>query len=66
MVLVASDMMAQNQGLGKFVWDMYQNGDTQSTAQIIIAVFFIGAIGFLLDRIMLVCQRLVTFEEQNI
>lgn len=66
MVLVASDMMAQNQGLGKFVWDMYQNGDTQSTAQIIIAVFFIGAIGFLLDRVMLVCQRLVTFEEQNI
>ena len=66
MVLVASDMMAQNQGLGKFVWDMYQNGDTQSTAQIIIAVFFIGAIGFLLDRVMLVCQRLVTFEEQTI
>lgn len=66
MVLVASDMMAQNQGLGKFVWDMYQNGDTQSTAQIIIAVFFIGGIGFLLDRIMLVCQRLVSFEEQAI
>ncbi|MCL4104615.1 UNVERIFIED_CONTAM: hypothetical protein GTU68_004569 [Idotea baltica] len=66
MVLVASDMMAQNQGLGKFVWDMYQNGDTQSTAQIIIAVFFIGGIGFLLDRIMLVFQRLVTFEEQTI
>ncbi len=66
MVLVAADMMAQNQGLGKFVWDMYQNGDTQSTAQIIIAVFFIGVIGFFLDRIMLVFQRLVTFEEQTI
>ena len=66
MVLIAADMMAQNQGLGKFVWDMYQNGDTMSTAQIIVAVFVIGAIGFVLDRIMLVCQRLVTFEEQNI
>jgi len=66
MVLIAADMMAQNQGLGKFVWDMYQNGDTNSTAQIIIAVFFIGGIGFFLDRIMLVCQRLVTFEEQPI
>ncbi len=66
MVLVAADMMSQNQGLGKFVWDMYQNGDTASTAQIIIAVFFIGGIGFLLDRIMLVCQRLVTFEEQTV
>ena len=59
-------MMAQNQGLGKFVWDMYQNGDTMSTAQIIVAVFVIGGIGFLLDRIMLVFQRLVTFEDQNI
>lgn len=66
MVLIAADMMAQNQGLGKFVWDMYQNGDTMSTAQIIVAVFVIGAIGFLLDRIMLVFQRLVTFEEQTI
>lgn len=66
MVLVAADMMSQNQGLGKFVWDMYQNGDTASTAQIVIAVFFIGVIGFLLDRIMLVFQRLVSFEEQTI
>ncbi|MEC5125325.1 ABC transporter permease [Verrucomicrobiales bacterium BCK34] len=66
MVLIAADMMAQNQGLGKFVWDMYQNGDTMSTAQIIVAVFVIGAVGFALDRVMLVCQRLVTFEEQSI
>lgn len=66
MVLIAADMMAQNQGLGKFVWDMYQNGDVMSTAQIIVAVFVIGGIGFLLDRIMLVCQRMVTFEEQTI
>lgn len=66
MVLIAADMMAQNQGLGKFVWDMYQNGSVMSTAQIIVAVFVIGAIGFMLDRIMLVCQRLVTFEDQVI
>ena len=33
---------------------------------LLFALFFIGAIGFLLDRIMLVCQRLVTFEEQTI
>jgi nitrate/nitrite transport system permease protein len=66
MVLIASDMMAQNQGLGKFVWDMYQNGDVMSTAQIIVAVFVIGAIGFALDRVMLVAQRLVTFDEQKV
>lgn len=66
MVLIAADMMAQNQGLGKFVWDMYQNGDTMSTAQIVVAVFIIGVIGFFLDRIMLVCQRLVTYEDQTV
>lgn len=66
MVLIAADMMAQNQGLGKFVWDMYQNGDTMSTAQIIVAVFVIGIIGFFLDRVMLVFQRLVTYEVQSV
>ncbi len=66
MVLIAADMMAQNQGLGKFVWDMYQNGDTMSTAQIVVAVFVIGVIGFFLDRLMLVCQRLVTYEDQAV
>jgi nitrate/nitrite transport system permease protein len=66
MVLIAADMMAQNQGLGKFVWDMYQNGDTMSTAQIVVAVFIIGVIGFFLDRVMLVCQRLVTYEDQTV
>ena len=40
--------------------------DTLTAAQIIVAVFVIGGIGFFLDRIMLVFQRLVTFEEQTI
>jgi len=66
MVLIAADMLAQNPGLGKFVWDTFQNGSTESMAQIVVAVFAIGIIGFALDRIMLVMQRLVTFEDQNI
>lgn len=65
MVLIAADMLAQNPGLGKFVWDTFQNGSTESMAQIIVAVFAIGFIGFILDRIMLVLQRLVTFDSQN-
>ncbi len=66
MVLIAADMLAQNPGLGKFVWDTFQNGSTESMAQIIVAVFAIGFIGFILDRIMLALQRLVTFESQNV
>jgi nitrate/nitrite transport system permease protein len=66
MVLIAADMLAQNPGLGKFVWDTFQNGSTQSMAQIIVAVFAIGFIGFILDRIMLALQRLVTFGGQTL
>jgi nitrate/nitrite transport system permease protein len=66
MVLIAADMLAQNPGLGKFVWDTFQNGSTSSMAQIVCAVFAIGIIGFFLDRIMLVLQRLASFEDQAI
>ena len=65
MVLVAADMLAQNPGLGKFVWDTFQNGSTESMAQIVVAVFTVGIIGFFLDRIMFTLQRLVSFENQT-
>ncbi len=61
MVLIAAEMLAQNPGLGKFVWDMFQNGSSHTLAQIMVAVFAIGAIGFLLDRIMLTLQKAVSF-----
>jgi nitrate/nitrite transport system permease protein len=61
MVLIAAEMLAQNPGLGKFVWDMFQNGSSQTLAQIMVAVFTIGLIGFLLDRIMLSLQKAVSF-----
>jgi nitrate/nitrite transport system permease protein len=61
MVLIAAEMLAQNPGLGKFVWDMFQNGSSQTLAQIMVAVFAIGLIGFALDRIMLSLQRAVSF-----
>lgn len=62
MVLIAAEMLAQNPGLGKFVWDMFQNGSSETLAQIMVAVFTIGTIGFLLDRVMIVFQKLVSFD----
>jgi nitrate/nitrite transport system permease protein len=62
MVLIAAEMLAQNPGLGKFVWDMFQNGSSQTLAQILVAVGTIGLIGFLLDRIMITLQQLVSFD----
>ncbi len=58
MVLIAAEMLAQNPGLGKFVWDEFQNGSSHSLARILVAVFTIGIIGFLLDRIMHSLQAL--------
>jgi len=61
MVLIAAEMLAQNPGLGKFVWDEFQNGSSESLSRIMVAVFTIGIIGFLLDRMMLAVHRLVDF-----
>jgi nitrate/nitrite transport system permease protein len=63
MVLIAAEMLAQNPGLGKFVWDEFQNGSSQSLARIMAAVVTIGLIGFLLDRVMFTFQRLVSWGE---
>jgi nitrate/nitrite transport system permease protein len=60
MVLIAAEMLAQNPGLGKFVWDEFQNGSSASLAKIMVAVLTIGIIGFLLDRIMLALQASFT------
>ncbi|QTN34958.1 ABC transporter permease [Cognatishimia activa] len=61
MVLIAAEMLAQNPGLGKFVWDEFQNGSSSSLAKIMVAVLTIGIIGFLLDRVMYAIQSLFTF-----
>ena len=63
MVLIAAEMLAQNPGLGKFVWDEFQNGSSNSLGRIMVAVFTIGIIGFLLDRVMLTLQKLFSFGE---
>jgi nitrate/nitrite transport system permease protein len=61
MVLIAAEMLAQNPGLGKFIWDEFQNGSSSSLARIMVAVFTIGFVGFLLDRVMYGLQSLFSF-----
>jgi len=60
MVLIAAEMLAQNPGLGKFVWDEFQNGNEKSLARIMVAVVVIGLIGFVLDRVMMALQSLAS------
>ncbi|MCX8048499.1 MAG: ABC transporter permease [Methylohalobius sp.] len=66
MVLIASEMLAQNPGLGKFVWDEFQNGSSDSLARILVAVFTIGIIGFGLDRLMLLLQKRVNWDKHAV
>lgn len=61
MVLIAAEMLAQNPGLGKFVWDEFQNGSSDSLAKILLAVLVIGVIGFFLDRLMFALQQAFSF-----
>ena len=63
MVLIAIELLAQSPGLGLFVWEEFQNGANDSNAKIIVAMFIIGIIGFLLDRIMLIIQNAVSFNK---
>lgn len=65
MVLIAAEMLAQNPGLGKFVWDEFQNGSSDSLARIMAAVVVIGFIGFLLDQGMLALQKHFSWDKSS-
>ena len=66
MVLIAAEMLSQNPGLGKFVWDEFQNGSSSSLSRIMVAVIVIGCIGFLLDRLILMAQRFFSWDKQAV
>ncbi|ULC60409.1 ABC transporter permease [Flaviramulus sp. BrNp1-15] len=65
MVLIAIELLAQSPGLGSFVWEEFQNGANDSNSKIIVAMFVIGIIGFLLDRLMLTIQNMVSFNKND-
>lgn len=62
MVLIAAELLSSSEGLGKFVWDQFNNGASDSFAKMVVVVFVVGAIGLALDRMMIVFQRLVSFD----
>jgi nitrate/nitrite transport system permease protein len=63
MVLIAAEMLAQNPGLGKFVWDEFQNGSSDSLGRIMAAVLVIGFIGFVLDWMMMTLQKFFSHDK---
>lgn len=63
MVLIAAEMLAQSPGLGKFVWDEFQNGSSESLSRIMTAVLVIGFIGLLLDKGMMQLQKVLSWDK---
>ncbi|TWT75843.1 Bicarbonate transport system permease protein CmpB [Posidoniimonas polymericola] len=62
MVLIAAELLSSSEGIGKFVWDQFNNGASDSFAKMVVVVFVVGVIGLALDRMMIVFQRLVSFD----
>lgn len=60
MVLIAAEMMAVSPGIGGFVWDWYQSSNDVALAYLVLAVIVIGSIGFLLDRLCITAQILLS------
>ena len=65
MVLIAVEWLSQSPGLGGFVREEFQNGSSSSNAKIMVAMFVIGIIGFLLDKIMATIQGMVSFDDRQ-
>ncbi|MCA9149761.1 MAG: ABC transporter permease subunit [Planctomycetales bacterium] len=66
MVLIAGELLSSSEGIGKFVWDQFNNGASDSFAKMIVVVFIVGVIGLILDRLMVICQRLVSFDNSGL
>ncbi len=62
MVLIAAELLSSSEGIGKFVIDEFNNGSSDSLAKMVVVVFIVGIIGLILDRIMVIFQRMVSFE----
>jgi len=60
LVIVAAEMLVGGTGIGYFVWNEWNN---LSIANVIIAILVIGLVGMVLDQMLGLCARLVTFPE---
>lgn len=61
-IIAAEIVMSGVIGIGFFIWNAYQNN---YVSEVILAVFYIGAVGLLLDRAMAYLQQLILPEEQR-
>ena len=61
-IIAAEIVMSGVTGIGLFIWDAYQNN---YVSEIIIALLYIGGVGFTLDRLIGFIATLIVPEEQK-
>jgi nitrate/nitrite transport system permease protein len=57
LAIVAAEMLIGGVGIGFFIWDAW---NSSRISDIIVALFYIGIIGFLLDRLIAFVGNLVS------
>jgi nitrate/nitrite transport system permease protein len=57
LAIIAAEMLIGGVGIGFFVWDAW---NSSNLADIIVALVYIGVVGFLLDRAMALAGRAIT------
>jgi bicarbonate transport system permease protein len=61
-IIAAEIVMSGIVGIGFFIWNAYQNGQV---SEIILSLFYIGLVGWGLDKIMVQIQTLILPESQR-
>ncbi|TBR59412.1 nitrate ABC transporter, permease protein [Mastigocladus laminosus UU774] len=61
-IIAAEIVMSGIVGIGFFIWDAYQNNNV---SEVILALFYIGIVGLLLDKLMAWIQTLILPAEQK-
>ncbi|GAB1542254.1 nitrate ABC transporter permease [Scytonema sp. NUACC21] len=61
-IIAAEIIMSGIVGIGFFIWDAYQNNNV---SEIILALVYIGVVGLILDKLMLLLQSKILPEEQK-
>ncbi len=62
LAIVAAEMLTGGVGIGFFIWDAY---NSSRLSEIILALFYVGVVGLLLDRLVGFVARRVVPEEQK-
>lgn len=57
LAIVAAEMLIGGVGIGFFIWDAW---NSSHISEIILALFYVGIIGFLLDRMIAIVGKFVT------